>query len=82
MMSVFFPHVNLSALKKFVVATAAAEHPSRGNGRKPKKVNPQITGCEDVVWAGEKVRILYLTVPRHNHKGLTDIIFQPLILYR
>jgi hypothetical protein len=55
-MSTSFPHVNLAALKKFAATTAAAEHPSKGNSTKSKKANPQITSCEDVVWAGEKVR--------------------------
>jgi hypothetical protein len=62
-MSTSFPHVNITALKKFAIATAAAEHPSRGNARKSEKVNPQIVSCEDVIWGGEKVR----TILRHHH---------------
>jgi hypothetical protein len=55
-MSVAFPHINLTALQIFAVATAAAEHPSRGNVRKSKQATPRVTSCEDVVWGGEKVR--------------------------
>jgi hypothetical protein len=55
-MSTLFPHVNLPALKKFAAATVADEHPLKGNARKLQKVNPEIAGCEDIVWAGEKVR--------------------------
>lgn len=68
-MSAFFPHVNLVALKKFAAAAAAAEHPSRSSGRNPKKVDPQVASCKDMVWAGERVRKVSLTAPRHNLLG-------------
>lgn len=58
-MSTFFPHVNINALKKFAAATAAAEHPAKATGRRaPKKLSPVVAGVEDVIWAGEKVRLL------------------------
>jgi len=60
-MSTFFPHVNINALKRFAVATAAAEHPPRATGRRPpKKLSPVVASVEDVKWAGEKVRLLPL----------------------
>ncbi|OAX44014.1 hypothetical protein K503DRAFT_852898 [Rhizopogon vinicolor AM-OR11-026] len=55
-MSTFFPHVNINALKRFAVATAAAEHPPRATGRRPpKKLSPVVASVEDVKWAGEKM---------------------------
>jgi hypothetical protein len=65
-MSASFPYVNIGALKKFAAATAAADHPPcRGNGGKSMKAKPQITGCEDIVWAGEKVS-LHTCIPEHT----------------
>ncbi|KAH7930716.1 hypothetical protein BV22DRAFT_1028166 [Leucogyrophana mollusca] len=60
-MSTFYPHVNLPALKKFAIATAAAEHPARttttggGARRLIAKPKPEVSSVEDVVWAGEKM---------------------------
>lgn len=54
-MTTFFPHVNLTALKKFAATTAEHEHPYGRGGRKSKKPVATVTSCEDIVWAGEKV---------------------------
>ncbi|KAH7911554.1 hypothetical protein BJ138DRAFT_1006336 [Hygrophoropsis aurantiaca] len=56
-MSNFYPHININALKKFAIATAAAENRNRSTrrGKAPAKPNPEIASIEDVVWAGEKM---------------------------
>lgn len=57
MPSAFFPHVSLSALENFAIATAAAEHVrlASGHGRTaPGRVEPKVISCEDVVWGGDK----------------------------
>ena len=54
-MSTSFPHINLTALKKFAAMTAEHEHPYGKSGRKSKKPVAIVSGCEDIIWAGEKV---------------------------
>ncbi|TFK43677.1 hypothetical protein BDQ12DRAFT_675376 [Crucibulum laeve] len=63
MPSTFFPNINLPALKKWAIATAASHHPvrnvSRRGGKPISKATPKIVSCEDYIWAG--VRMLLIT---------------------
>ncbi|KAG0709853.1 hypothetical protein DFH29DRAFT_17510 [Suillus ampliporus] len=53
-MSAFFPHVDITALEKFAVVTAAALHPVRMTGRRALNIpTPEVASVEDVKWAGE-----------------------------
>lgn len=54
-MSDFFPHVDLTSLKKFALNAVTAENSAIIYSRKLQGSTPQVTGCEDVIWAGEKV---------------------------
>lgn len=55
-MSIFFPQVNIPALKKFAAAAAVRQHPVKATGRRhPKVPTPVVASVEDVNWAGEKM---------------------------
>ncbi|KAJ6628897.1 hypothetical protein B0H10DRAFT_103513 [Mycena sp. CBHHK59/15] len=61
--STHFPHVDITALKRLALATVVELHPvpnlsRRTKGRKPVALNPKISSCEDVIWAGEKMILI------------------------
>ncbi|TFK71766.1 hypothetical protein BDN72DRAFT_408329 [Pluteus cervinus] len=86
----YFPHVNLSGLMSWATCTVIEMQPAPSRqDAKESKINPKIIGCEDVVWAGERMILITFeraSVPSGPHvmlahfpKGRKGLTTQALV---